>query len=376
MLVDALNANLASAGGAITWVEEAAWRWIAEFVGYPAGCGVFTSGGTVANLSALAIARERAVPGAREHGVAPGSVAVYCSAEAHHSVDRACDLLGLGRSAVRRLAVDEALRLRPDALAAALAADRAAGVTPLAIWASAGTTNTGAVDPLAAIAEVAERHGVWLHVDGAWGAPAAAARATAALFDGMARADSLSIDPHKWLYVPKDCGCLLVRDPAVLEQTFAEDAAYLENVGDGPLWGPWSLFRGIEYSRPARGAKLWAAFVAHGADAFVEAIERDLANARAVADAVRAAPDLELLDEPQLSAVVFRHVPRGVEGAALEAHNRALLDAVQRDGRCFPSGTTVRGAFAIRPCFTSHRTTREDALAVVDVVRELGALLQ
>jgi aromatic-L-amino-acid/L-tryptophan decarboxylase len=375
VLAAALDSNLGGGAGLASELEDVTWRWLAELIGFPAGCGHFTSGGTLANMTGLACARGRAFPDAREHGVAPGSAAVYASEQAHNSIARACDLLGLGRRALRAIRCDDAFRIRPDELARAIETDRAAGVTPVAVVGVAGTTSTGAVDPLAALADICAEHGIWMHVDGAYGAPAAAAPTSASLFTGLDRVDSLAIDPHKWLYLPKAVGCVLLRDPGALAAAFAGEAAYLENVGDGPFAGPvWPVWEGIEVTHPFRGLGPWMAFEAYGADALVDAIENDLRLARLLADAVRDAPDLDLLDEPQLSVVVYRHHPPGMDDpAALDAHNRALLDAMQRDGRVLTSGTTIRGAFALRPCLTHHRSTDADVLALAEVAQELGA---
>ncbi|HEY3612790.1 MAG TPA: pyridoxal-dependent decarboxylase [Gaiellales bacterium] len=375
VLAAALDANLGGGAGLASEIEDVTWRWLAELIGYPAGGGHFTSGGTIANLTGLACARARALPNAREHGVAPGSAGVYASEHVHNSIARACDVLGLGRRALRAIRCDDSFRIRPDELARAIETDLAAGVTPVAVVGVAGTTSTGAVDPLAALADICAEHGVWLHVDGAYGAPAAAAPSSAHRFAGLERVDSLAIDPHKWLYLPKAVGCVLLRDPAALGAAFGGEAAYLENVGDGPFAGPtWPVWEGIEVTHPFRGLGPWMALRAYGADALVAAIENDLRLARLLADAVREAPDLELLDEPQLSVVVYRHRPPGMhDPAELDAHNRALLDALQRDGRVLTSGTTIRGAFALRPCLTHHRSTDADVLALAEVARELGA---
>jgi aromatic-L-amino-acid decarboxylase len=377
VLAAALDANLGGGSGAASELEDVAWRWLAELIGFPAALGHFTSGGTHANLTGLACARARALPAARRNGVAPGSAAVYASEQAHNSIARACDVLGLGRRALRVIRCDDRFRIRPDELARAIETDRAAGVTPVAVVGVAGTTSTGAVDPLDELADICAEHDVWLHVDGAYGAPAAAAATTAALFAGLERVDSLAIDPHKWLYLPKAVGCVLLRDGAALDDAFADEAEYLENVGDGPYAGPaWPVFQGIEVTHPFRGLGPWMAFMAYGADAMVGAIENDVRLARLLADAVRSAPDLELLDEPQLSIVVYRHHPPGLDDPdLLDAHNRALLDAMQRDGRVLTSGTTIRGIFALRPCMTHHRSSDADVLALAEVASELGAAL-
>ncbi|HET9722260.1 MAG TPA: aminotransferase class V-fold PLP-dependent enzyme, partial [Actinomycetota bacterium] len=199
----AYDINLAVDARAATVIEQQAVRWAGEFVGYPAESGAFTSGGTVSNATALAAARERALPGSRITGIGGRPVAVYCSVDAHYSVTRAVEILGIGSENLRALPIDEARRLRPDSLAAALDEDLARGVTPIAVVASAGTTLTGAIDPIAELAEVCDPRGVWLHVDGAYGLPAAGVPSMRSAFAGLERADSISVDAHKWLYLPK-----------------------------------------------------------------------------------------------------------------------------------------------------------------------------
>ena len=233
---------------------------------------------------------------------------MYCSDEAHYSVDRAVELLGIGSAGVRALAVDERRRLRPAEVDAAIEADVEAGITPVAVVATAGTTLTGAIDPIAELADICEARGVWLHVDGAYGLPAAGVESTRSSFRGLERAHSVSLDAHKWLYLPKACGVVLVRDRSSLTAAFAHEEGYLPHEHTESHAADLTL----EYSRPFRALKLWLAFRAHGAEAFREAIERNLAHARMLVDEVRRHGDLELLtDQPQLSIVPFRHVPPG-----------------------------------------------------------------
>jgi glutamate/tyrosine decarboxylase-like PLP-dependent enzyme len=298
---------------------------------------------------ALAPANERGRP----HGV------VYASEQVHMSVGKAVALLGLGRESLRLVPVDADFRMRVDLLEDAIARDRAAGLAPLAIVASAGTVATGAVDPVGPIADVAAREKLWLHVDGAYGA--LAAMVAPERFGPLARADSLSLDPHKWLYQAVDCGCLLFRDPAAARRAFSHTGDYTRSFSEDPVEGFVFFEESLELSRRFRALRLWASIQYHGLAAFREAIRRDLAHARALADRVAREPALELLAPVELSAVCFRH--RFAEEA--DAENQALLAAVNRRGRVYLSNATIRGAFALRACFVNHRTTDEDVAAVV-----------
>jgi aromatic-L-amino-acid/L-tryptophan decarboxylase len=367
LLAHTYDINLAVEAGAATEVEAQAVRWVGEFVGFPATHGAFTSGGTISNVTALAAARERAMPGSRAHGVVAGRAAVYCSAEVHYSVTRAVELLGIGSANLRDLPVDDRHRMRADALAEAIDRDLAADTTPVAVVASAGTTLTGAVDPLDDIAAVCESRGVWLHVDGAYGLPAAAVDSHRSTFSGLARADSASVDAHKWLYLPKACGVVLVREPEALTRAFAHEQGYLPH----QRHELHAVDITLEYSRPFRALKMWLAFRAHGAEQFRSAIARNLDEARLLYREASGADDFETFpEEPQLSIAPIRHVPAGV--ADLDAHNEALARAIQLDGRIYLSSALIDGRVWLRPCFVNFRTTEDDVLAVLDVARELG----
>jgi aromatic-L-amino-acid/L-tryptophan decarboxylase len=365
LLAATYDMNLAVDARAATVLEQQAVRWVGEFIGYPAANGAFTSGGTISNMTALAAARERASPGSRATGLGGARVAVYASAEVHYSITRAVELLGIGSDRLRNVAIDERHRMRADLLAEAIDRDVADGVTPIAVVATAGTTLTGAVDPLGAIADVCAERGIWLHVDGAYGLPAAAVHPER--FEGVERADSVSVDAHKWLYVPKACGVVLVREEGSLSKAFAHEQGYLPH----QQHELHAVDITLEYSRPLRALKLWLAFRAHGADQFREAIRRNLAEARLLHHHASARPDFETFGAPpDLSIVPIRHVPRGV--GDLDAHNEALADAIQADGRVFLASALIGGHVWLRPCFVNYRTTDEDVLAVLDVAAELG----
>jgi aromatic-L-amino-acid decarboxylase len=360
------DVNLAAVAGGAELLERQALAWAAQFIGYPHAEGSFTSGGMTSNLTALLAARERALPGCREDGIGGRRGAVYCSSETHHSVTRAVEACGLGRAAVRSLPLDERRRLRPEQLDEAIAADLADGVVPVAVVANGGTTLTGAVDPLAAVAEVCERHGVWLHVDGAYGLAAAGAPSRASLFEGLERADSVTLDAHKWLGVQKSCSIVLVRDASTLEASFGHEERYMLRQ-DGM---PNAVDRTLEYSRPVRSLKLWLAFRVYGAGAFREWIEHTLRLAERFRDLVEADPAFELLHEPTLSTVCFRHVADDVGDP--EEHNRRLAIAAQEDGRVYIAPAVVDDHVCLRACFVNFHTAQEDADAVLGILRELG----
>lgn len=368
-LASCFDVNLALWAAAATHVEQQALRWVGELVGYPTGGGAFTSGGTVSNLTGLAAARRRAFPRCREQGLAAARAAVYCSADAHYSVKRSVELLGLGSESLRLLPIDVRRRLLPEALARAIDDDRAAGVTPVAVVANAGTTLTGAIDPLAEIAEICSSRDVWLHVDGAYGLPAAATASRGEQFRGLDGADSITVDAHKWLFLPKACGVFLVRDQDSLRASFGHEVEYIppEHGRSNPIETT------LEYSRPFRALKLWLAFRVHGAVAIREAVERNIEVASVLAEEIERHDDLELLALPELSIVPFRHRPPGVH---LDDHNRRLAQALQLDGRVYVASAEIDGEVWLRPCIVNYRTTEEDVLALVSIAREVGNRLR
>jgi aromatic-L-amino-acid decarboxylase len=372
LLASCFDVNLAVWAGAASEVEDQAVRWVSEFVGFPAAAGAFTSGGTISNVTALAAARERALPGSRRHGMTRMQAALYCSREAHYSVVRSAELLGIGSAQVRALEIDDARRLRPEAVAEAIDADRAAGVTPLAVVATAGTTLTGAVDPIDGLADVCAARDVWLHVDGAYGVAAATTRSAGHLFAGLDRADSVTLDAHKWLYLPKACGVMLVRRHEDLHGALAHEEDYIPH--ERPEHHMVDIT--LEYSRPFRALKLWLAFRAHGAEAIRAAIERNLGQARLLHEEVARHDELEhLCGVPPLSIVPFRHVPAGLPAANLDEHNARLVKELQRQGDVWVAPARVDGAVCLRPCVVNYRTTDDDVRAFVDLTLEVGASL-
>ena len=364
-LGNAYDVNLAAAAGAAELLENQTIRWVAEFVGYPMTDGAFTSGGMTSNLTALTAAREQALPGSRYEGVSGRPAAVYCSEESHHSVARAVEVIGLGSQALRRIPIDAERRMRADALREALASDREAGVLPVAVVATSGTTLTGAIDPLSAIADVCAEHAVWMHVDGAYGGPAAGVPSLAPRFSGIERADSLTIDAHKWLGVQKSCSLVMLARQGPLESAFAHDERYMLHAGVAAN----GVDRTLEYSRPVRSLKLWLAFRIYGAEMMRRWIEMTADHARTLADALAANPDFELLNDPALSVVCFRHLAPG----DLDEHNLQLSQAIMDDGRVYLAPAQVDGMTCLRVCFMNFRTDAEQVTELLHVIEELAA---
>jgi aromatic-L-amino-acid decarboxylase len=342
-------------------VERTVIRWLAGAVGCEGFDGLFTSGGSLANLMALAMARESRAP-ANEDGAQP--CVVYASDEIHMSIPKALALLGIGRSSLRLVPVDENLRIDVDALEAVIESDARAGRRGIAVVASAGTVMTGAIDPLAQLAEIARSHDLWFHVDAAYGGFAAVAEP--AKFDGLARADSISLDAHKWLYQPLDCSILLYRDADRARRAFSYSAEYVNTSSEDPLESFAFFDHTIELSRRFRALKVWLSLRYHGLAAFREAIAGNLRQARLLAQLIDSQPTLELLAPVELSAVCFRWI--GPDRGALSARNEQILQRVNERGRVWLSNANVRGAVGLRACITNHRTTDDDVRAVIEEV--------
>jgi aromatic-L-amino-acid decarboxylase len=365
-------------------LEELSLEWLAELCGLSAQMkGVYSSGGSVANLVALGAARQWALEQAGMDPSADGlrstPVALYASVEAHHTVQRAAGVLGLGRRCVRLIATDDRQRLDTAALAQALADDVAAGILPVAVIATAGTVNTGAIDPLRTAGELARAHGAWFHVDGAYGLPGIVDERLEQLYDGLELADSAIVDPHKWLGAPVGIAATFVRDRSILHRAFTQESApYLEGAFANPddvrvsldsMGVPYADF-GVELSAPARGAVVWSILRELGRDGVRERVRRDNDLALHVASRVRASDRLELLAEPVLSICCLRYRADAIVG--LDALNAALFRRLVQETPYLPSSTVVNGSFAIRPCFINARTELEHVDGFCDAVVRIG----
>jgi len=385
-LAAALNPSCAGGDHAAIYVERAAVRWLMELIGFPTegSMGLLASGGSAATLIALAAARHRAAIedgwNVRRDGLqrARSPFVLYASQEGHSCIQKAAELLGLGTDAIQSIATDENYRMDVGSLRAAVAADRAVGKRPFCVAASAGTVSTGAIDPLAELADLCAAERLWLHVDGAYGAVGAALPTHRARYAGLERADSIALDPHKWLSVPVECGAVLVRDGGILRSAFSLVPDYLRTETDRGFGGlPWYSEFGIQQTRGFRALKLWMTFQHLGRDGVRDLIARHLMLARYLAELVDAAPDLERLAAVELSIVCFRYAPARLRGdaGALDALNERLMQDVQASGEAFLTQTTLRGRFALRACVLHYATTEADVAALVDVVRETGARL-
>jgi len=376
LIATTLNNNCAGTSQVAVHVELKVIEWLGRIVGLPATAGgVLVSGGSMANLVALAAAREARVPGSRKHGLRAHArpLALYASSEAHGCIRRAVELLGIGTDGLRLVPVDRELRMDAEALQAMIAADRHAGLEPFCVVGTAGTVNTGVVDPLGRLADVARAEGLWFHVDGAYGAPAAALPELATLYRGIERADSVAVDPHKWLFVPYECGATLVRDPRTLKAMFALRPDYLALDEESYLEGQvWLSDLGPQLTREFRALKVWAVMQAVGLDGYRALWRNDITVAREITRLAAAHPRLEVAAQSDLSCFAFRFLPHNAE---IGVFNRKLLDRIHRDGRIFISGTVIGGRFTLRGCVTNYRSTLEDARVCVDTVVELGEAL-
>ncbi len=374
------------------FLEHLALEWLKELLGLQASYqGIFNSGGSAANLIALAAARQWAC---EQRGLDPSrdgletvvKPRVYASNQVHHVVNRAAAVLGLGRSAIIQIPTDSNLRMLVDALSDRLHQDKADGCTPIAVVVSAGTVNTGAIDPLEEILQVCRNEKVWLHVDGAYGGFGILDPEAAHLFRGLTEADSLAIDPHKWLAVPQGCGATFVRDSALLGRALTlEPADYLEGATsqDEVITSQFDrlgfIFHDytIEQSARSRGVTVWAALNEIGLKGMRDRVIRHNSFARHLADLVQASPVLELLAPVTLSICCFRYVPTDVQRGpssvqTLNSLNREILNQLHRESRHIPSSTIIDGQLAIRPCYINPRTRLSEVTELAKEVERIG----
>jgi glutamate/tyrosine decarboxylase-like PLP-dependent enzyme len=373
MFASTLNANVTSwrSAPAPTEIEHVAINWIKEILGYPKdAAGLFVSGGSLANFAALAAARSFKAPGVIATGMdGHRRLRVYVSEEGHFSIAKAAGLLGIGQANVQAVRTDARFRIDLAELERCVEKDLTAGYVPACVVATAGSVNTGAFDPLEELAGFAERHELWLHVDGAYGGFAALAPSAAHFFQGIGEADSVALDPHKWLFLPVSCGCVLYRDADAARRTFGHDADYTRPVGleAEEAFAFWNF--GPELSRRFRALNVWLLIKYAGVRALAEAVEHNMACARYFEEMVRASTDFQMLAPVTLSIFCFRYAPKGFTGD-LDALNERILVELHRAGHSYVSNTRLRGRFALRGCVLNHRTIEQDMEILLEDLRQ------
>ncbi|HET9820309.1 MAG TPA: pyridoxal-dependent decarboxylase [Burkholderiaceae bacterium] len=374
------GSNLGGGNTAPAMLDRQVVGWLREMVGMPEGAsGTLTSGGSAANLVALTVARNaKAGVDVRAEGVGamPKPLRFYASDQVHSCHQKALEILGLGHKALRLVPTDAQLRIDIAALEAAIADDRAHGIEPAAVIASAGTVNTGAVDDLQAVGAVCRREGLWFHVDGCIGALLRIAPAHRHLVAGIEAADSVALDPHKWLHAPFEAGCALVRDARLHYGTFALHPEYLEPHPRGVAGAEYLFDYGIELSRGFKALKVWMALKEHGVGKFGRLIDQNVAQARHLAGLIEAEPRLELMAPAPINIVCFRHRLPGASEAALKAFNTEIMLRLQEAGTATVSDTTLQGRHSLRVAIANHRTRQGDLDLLVDAVLRVGAELQ
>jgi len=385
LLASAVNQILAlwHFSPAASEVERRVIQWITEFIGYRSQAGgCLLSGGSAGNLVGLAVARKQKAPfDADSLGMRGGPlVTVYASQEVHGSVDKAMVILGMGREQLRKIAVREDFTIDLDLLEKQVSEDRNSGYHPIWVVGIAGTTNTGAVDPLDRLAEFCRAQELWFHVDAAYGGPAASTKVAGELFRGLEQADSIVVNPHKWLYVPAEAACVLVREPAALRHTFQVAADYLKEGNDAGTGAPVDFKDyGPQLHRNFRALKVWMTFKAYGVRMLRAAIESNIEIMQYLANRIDESQDFVRLAPVPLSVVCFQYRTmdhfRHTDQRYLNDLNYRMLDALEKDGRVFLSGTTIHGKRALRACSVNHRLRREDVDLLLDVTRQVGRSL-
>lgn len=370
MIAAAHNPSVAGGDHSATYLEHGVLNWIKTIFGFPDNAGaILTSGGSVANLIPLGVMRHvKAAGNVREQGFQGESVpmVIYTSTQGHSCIQKAVELLGFGSEYLHKIPVDGNYRIDIAALEAQISSDRAAGLRPVCVAANAGTVNTGAIDPLDALADLCEREGLWFHIDGAYGGFGILAEQTAGMYKGIERADSLAIDPHKWLYLPVECGCCVVRDAQAMRDAFSLVPPYIRD--DRAL--PWFSEFGIQQTRGFKALKLWMTMQQIGLDGYRQLISRDIDLARKLQDKIRARSDFELVATGPLSVTCFLYTPPG--NADVETLNRKLIPLVQSEGQVFLTGTELEGRFALRACIVNFRTSEADLDLLLDVIADAG----
>ncbi|NWJ48778.1 MAG: aminotransferase class V-fold PLP-dependent enzyme [Chloroflexi bacterium] len=383
MLASGMNSHVAGYDQSAAYVEEQVIRWLAELLGFPAtSSGVLASGGTVANLLGLAVARnvkagfDVRAEGLQQPAVTRAELVVYCSTETHSWAQKAVELMGLGDKSLKRISVDALYKINLAELEETIRRDKAQGKNPICVIGNAGTVNTGAIDDLEGLARICRQEGLWFHVDGAIGALVKLTPSQAGLVSGLELADSLAFDLHKWLYMPYEAGCILVRDRTAHQSAFSITPSYLTALNRGIAAQPLEFAaRGVDLSRSFKALKIWFSLKVHGIDLFGQLIEQNIRQAAYLKQLIEQEHLLELLAPVELSIVCFRFNPssqESLDAQLLDRLNQEILLRLQESGKAVPSGTRIQGRFAIRVAITNHRSRKEDFELLCQLVVNYG----
>lgn len=371
LLAAGMNSSAAGGDQASTYLEHGVLDWLKEIMRFDKECGgILVSGGSMATLVGLAVMRQvKALSGnMRKEGLGqePAPMVIYKSAEGHSCIDKAVELLGFGHKHLRKIDVDADFRMDVNALADQIRLDRKAGFNPVCVVASAGTVNTGAIDPLNDIADLCEKENLCFHVDGAFGGVGILSEQAQHLYGGIERADSLGIDPHKWMYIPVECGCAIVRDKEAMRNTFSLVPPYIRD--DRQL--PWFSEFGPQQTRGFRALKLWFAIKHVGVGGYRRLISRDIALARLLQEKIRNRPEFQLVATGPLTVTCFRYV--SADTSDLDALNRSILARVQEDGEVYLTSTELQGEYVLRANIVNFRTHESDLDFLLDKLSEAG----
>ena len=374
------GSNLGGGDTAAAATDRQVVAWLREMMGFPeSASGTLTSGGSMANMVGLTVARNTmAGVDVRAEGITnlPQGMRFYTSDQAHTAHQKALEILGLGSKSLRLVASDEAYRMDVAALETAIAEDRAAGLRPVCVIAAAGTTNTGAIDDLKTISALCQREGLWFHIDGCIGALIKIAPLNKAMVDGLELADSLALDPHKWMHTPFEAGCALVRDAKLHRDTFAIHGEYLEEKPRGVASGEFLADYSFELSRGFKALKIWMSLKEQGVEKFGRLIDQNIAQGAYLTALIEAEPKLELMAPTSINIVCFRYLAAGRDDEQIKAINTEIMLRLQEAGTAVPSDTTVRGRYCLRIAINNHRTQRADLDLLIAEVLRLGRLIE
>jgi glutamate/tyrosine decarboxylase-like PLP-dependent enzyme len=376
MLASAMNPNVAMGEHSATYVDKQVVDWCKQIMGYPpTASGVLVSGATMANLTALLVARNYKAANSRKQGIssAPGNMVMYCSAETHSCITKAAEAMGIGTDGARKIAVNKGYQIDIDALRKRIDEDIAAGFFPFCVVGNAGTVNTGAIDDLHALKNVCADYNLWFHVDGAFGALAKLTNTYSEQLAAIEDADSVAIDLHKWMYMPYEVGCALVKNAEAHRNTFFTAPNYLLTHERGIAAGPDPIQHyGIELSRGFKALKVWMSIKEHGLEKYTALIQQNINQAFYTGELVKQHTNLELLTPVTLNIVCYRFVEPGLSDAALNDVNKEILMRLQEEGIATPSSTVLQGRYAIRVAITNHRSKREDFDVLVKETIRIG----